>query len=179
MARKSKTAVSINRGLFSDIYDECCSNDAERMILDVIITQFLLKEVFKGDQATERAVAKITGLSKSGVRVVEGKAMAKMKDMLNKQGIHKVEDVIDIDHGRSAADGGGSVDEKENVTEASGAKTVEFLANFIQTSGPYAGFSSVFINASSFAQAVKKLKKFFSKNKNAFDGTIAGIIVHN
>lgn len=110
MARKSKTAVSINRGLFSDIYDECCNNDAERMILDVIITQFLLKEVFKGDQATERAVAKITGLSKSGVRVVEGKAMAKMKDMLNKQGIHSVEDVIDIDHGRSAADGGGDVD---------------------------------------------------------------------
>lgn len=151
MARKSKDTLSINRGLFADVYEECCANDAERMILDVIMTKFLLKEVFKGDQATERAVAKITGLSKSGVRVVEARAMAKLKDMLNKQGIHKVEDVVDIDHGRSAADGGGSVDEKEKISEASSAKTVEFLANFIQTSGPYAGFSSVFINASSFA----------------------------
>ena len=109
MARKSKDTLSINRGLFADIYDECCKNDAEKMILDIIITQFLLKEVFSGDAATERAVAKITGLSKSGVRVVEGRAMAKMKDMLKKQGISKVDDVIDTHGGRTAV-GGGDVD---------------------------------------------------------------------
>ena len=150
MARPAKTGIAINRGLFSDIYEECCKNDAEKMILDIIISQFILDEVFKGSPATERAVAKVTGLSKSGVRVVEGRAMEKLKKHLMKQGIRKTVDVIDTTSGRTAV-GGGSVDEKENINEAGGAKTVEFLANFTQTAGPYSGFSSVFINASSFA----------------------------
>lgn len=109
MARPQQTSVAINRGLFSDIYEECCKNDAEKMILDIIISQFILDEVFKGSPATERAVAKITGLSKSGVRVVEGRAMEKLKKHLMKQGIRKTDDVIDTTSGRTAV-GGGSVD---------------------------------------------------------------------
>lgn len=95
MARLSKSNQTINRNLFQDIYDECCTNDAERLILDAIITQFIVTEVFKGQPATERAIAKLTGLSKSGVRVVLAKAQNKMKNGLKKRGISKVEDVFD------------------------------------------------------------------------------------
>lgn len=107
MARPQQTNVAVNRGLFKDIYDECCKNDAEKMILDIIISQFILDEVFKGSPATERAVAKITGLSKSGVRVVEARAMEKLKKHLNKQGIRKTDDVVGSSNGRMAGDAGG------------------------------------------------------------------------
>lgn len=101
--------MAINRELFKDIYDDCCKNDAEKMILDVIIAQFILDEVFKGSEATERAIAKITGLSKSGVRVVVGNAQKKLKKHLTKQGIKRTSDIIGDDSARSAV-GGGSVD---------------------------------------------------------------------
>ena len=107
MARPQKTGIAINRGLFSDIYEECCKNDAERMILDLIIYDFLSKEVFKGEPATERAVAKVTGLSKSGVSVVEARAMAKAKKYLVKSGIRSANDIFDSGSSRQAGDAGG------------------------------------------------------------------------
>ena len=67
MARPQQTSTAINRSLFADIYEECCVNDAERMILDIIISDFFSREVFKGEPATERAVAKLTGLSKEEI----------------------------------------------------------------------------------------------------------------
>lgn len=108
MARPTQDRMAVNRGLFADIYKDCCKNEAECKILDIIIAQFLLNEVFKGDEQTERAIAKVTGLSKSGVRVVQGRAMKKMKDSLAKGGIKKIEDVVDAGGRSSASAKGGS-----------------------------------------------------------------------
>ena len=79
------------------------------MVLDVIIADFLSREVFRGEPQTERTVAKITGLSKSGVRVVEARAMAKAKKSLQKMGIKNTDDVIDSGRYRTAV-GSGDVD---------------------------------------------------------------------
>ena len=108
-ARKAVTDITINRGLFSDIYDECCENEVERKILDIIIFDFFSREVFNGKSATERAVAKLTGLSKSGVRVVQDRAMKKVKKYINKIGVNSVNDVVSENC---------SVNEKEQVNEA-------------------------------------------------------------
>lgn len=106
-ARPAQTGTAINRSLFADIYEECCKNDAERMILDMIISDFFAREVFKGGEATERAIAKLTGLSKSGVRVVTGRAMEKVKKGLQKKGIRSADDVINTTSGRKAVGSGG------------------------------------------------------------------------
>ena len=106
-ARPAQTGMSINRSLFADIYEECCTNDAERMILDMIISDFFAREVFKGGEATERAIAKLTGLSKSGVRVVTDRAMKKVKKGLQKKGIRSASDVLDTGSSRQAGDSGG------------------------------------------------------------------------
>lgn len=107
-ARPAQTGTALSkevRGIFADIYKECCKNEAECKIIDVMIAQ-LIAELNAGEQMTERAVAKITGLSKSGVRKVEAQAQQKVKKMLAKQGITKLDDIIDAGGGRSDAKGG-------------------------------------------------------------------------
>lgn len=120
MGRKSKDTISINRRhpLFADIYDECCdSTDAkikegEKLILDIIIAQFILNSSrFAGGntEATEREIADLFGISKSGVRVIFDRAMKKVKSALKRKGINKTDDVIDSARGRTAV-GKGNVD---------------------------------------------------------------------
>ena len=159
MARPQQTNVAVNRGLFKDIYDECCKNDAEKMILDIIISQFILDEVFKGSPATERAVAKVTGLSKSGVRVVEGRAMEKLKKHLMKQGIRKTDDVINTTSGRTAV-GSGGVDEKEKVNESTKDLRSMTRAEFIDHLDDIAEYLDYVLQGDDYEEREELIDKF-------------------
>ena len=115
MARPAKEDWAISpklREALDDIYKDCATNEAEAKILDIIITHFIFSEVLGGGEATERQIAAVTGMSKSGVRKVQDRAMAKMKSGLGKRGIRNCGDVLGDGGGRSNAvsKGNNSVD---------------------------------------------------------------------
>ena len=89
-------------------------SDAEAKILDVIIINFIRKEIFNNKtELTLEEISKITGLSRMGAQKIEKRAYAKMQKSLQKQGISRSSDVIGSDAQRSVAQargGSGSVD---------------------------------------------------------------------
>ena len=98
--------------LCADLYEGL--SDAEAKILDVIIINFIRKEIFNNKtELTLEEISKITGLSRMGAQKIEKRAYAKMQKSLQKQGINRSSDVIGSDAQRSAAQargGSGSVD---------------------------------------------------------------------
>lgn len=76
------------------------------MILDIVLANAILRDVMgvkDGEEATERQIAAVTGLSKSGARVVSGKAMERIKSKVMKGGITRLDDWIDTTGGRRNA----------------------------------------------------------------------------
>ena len=98
--------------LCADLYEGL--SDAEAKILDVIIINFIRKEIFNNKtELTLEEISKITGLSRMGAQKIEKRAYAKMQKSLQKQGISRSSDVIGSDARRSVAQargGSGSVD---------------------------------------------------------------------
>ena len=98
--------------LCADLYEGL--SDAEAKILDVIIINFIRKEIFNNKtELTLEEISKITGLSRMGAQKIEKRAYAKMQKSLQKQGISRSSDVIGSDAQRSVAQargGSGSVD---------------------------------------------------------------------
>lgn len=92
------------KAMFKDLYKGM--SEGEAMILDIILANAILRDVMgvkAGEEATERQIAAVTGLSKSGARVVSGKAMERIKSKVMKGGITKLDDWIDTTGGRSNA----------------------------------------------------------------------------
>lgn len=111
MARPAKEDWAISpklREALDDIYKDCATNEAEAKILDLIITHFIFAEVLGGGEATERQIAAVTGISKSGVRKIQERAMNKMKTSLRKRGIHGCGDVLGDSARTAVAVKGGS-----------------------------------------------------------------------
>ncbi len=102
MGRHAETNMAVNRSIFEDVYAECCETEAERMILDVIIAQFWIDNC-KGKKLPERTIAKITGLSKSGVRQIADRAAKKVKKVLKAKGINSADDILNTGNSRSDA----------------------------------------------------------------------------
>lgn len=98
--------------LCADLYEGL--SDAEAKILDVIIINFIRKEIFNNKtELTLEEISKITGLSRMGAQKIEKRAYAKMQKSLQKQGISRSSDIIGSDAQRSVAQalgGSGSVD---------------------------------------------------------------------
>ena len=98
--------------LCADLYEGL--SDAEAKILDVIIINFIRKEIFNNKtELTLEEISKITGLSRMGAQKIEKRAYAKMQKSLQKQGVSRSSDVIGSDAQRSVAQargGSGSVD---------------------------------------------------------------------
>ena len=98
--------------LCADLYEGL--SDAEAKILDVIIINFIRKEIFNNKtELTLEEISKITGLSRMGAQKIEKRAYAKMQKSLQKQGISRSSDAIGSDAQRSVAQargGSGSVD---------------------------------------------------------------------
>lgn len=87
--------------MFKDLYEGM--SEGEAAILDIVIANFILREVMNvksGEEATERQIAAVTGLSKSGARVVSDKAMQRIKSKFVKGGVSRISDWVPADRAR-------------------------------------------------------------------------------
>lgn len=108
MARKAETDVSLApelQKLFADIYADA-KTEGERKILDIVLS-YEISKIFKEQlgsiELPPEKIAKIMGVSTSGVKVILGRTFGYLKKQFNKSGIRSTDDVLNTSSGRQFA----------------------------------------------------------------------------